>query len=56
VQHALAAALGETITADGILGKRSRAAIARWQAQIGAAPTGYLGAAQVERLLAAGKT
>lgn len=55
VQRALAAALGETITADGILGKRSRAAIARWQAQIGAAPTGYLGAAQVERLLAAGK-
>ncbi|PKQ10943.1 MAG: hypothetical protein CVT70_16905 [Alphaproteobacteria bacterium HGW-Alphaproteobacteria-1] len=55
VQRALAATLGEKITADGILGKRSRAAIARWQAQIGAAPTGYLGAAQVERLLAAGQ-
>jgi hypothetical protein len=55
VQRALATVLGETITADGILGKRSRAAIARWQAKIGAAPTGYLGATQVQRLLAAGK-
>ena len=54
MQRALAAALGEPITADGVVGKRSRAALARWQAQIGAAPTGYLGAEQVQRLLTEG--
>lgn len=54
VQVALAQALAETIRADGAIGPRSRAAIARWQASIGSDPTGYLGPEQVTLLLQTG--
>lgn len=52
VQRALAKVLGEAITVDGAIGPRSRAAIARWQTGIGAAPTGYLSHHQLVLLLA----
>lgn len=52
VQAALAAATGQRISADGVVGPRTRAAIAAWQDSIGSAPTGFLSAGQVALLLA----
>lgn len=52
VQKALANVLGESIAADGVIGPRSRAAIARWQTGIGSTPTGYLSPNQLVLLLA----
>jgi peptidoglycan hydrolase-like protein with peptidoglycan-binding domain len=52
VQKALANVLGESIAADGVIGPRSRAAIARWQTGIGSTPTGYLSPNQLGLLLA----
>jgi len=54
VQAVLARVLTRRIAADGILGQRSRAAIADWQRQIGADATGFLSAGQVGLLLSGG--
>jgi hypothetical protein len=54
VQAALAQSLSRQIVADGILGPRSRAAIADWQRQIGSEGTGFLSAEQLALLLAEG--
>jgi hypothetical protein len=54
VQAALAQSLSRRIVADGILGPRSRAAIADWQRQIGSEGTGFLSVGQLALLLAEG--
>lgn len=51
VQQALVASHGAQLVVDGIIGARTRAAIAAWQATIGAEETGYLSAAQLSLLL-----
>ncbi len=54
VQGALERALSRPIETDGIIGPRSRAAIADWQRQIGGEGTGFLSAAQLALLLTRG--
>jgi hypothetical protein len=51
VQAALRRVLGRRIVADGVIGPRSRAAIAEWQGKIGSVPTGFLSQAQLALLL-----
>lgn len=55
VQAALGRVLGRRIVADGVIGPRSRAAIAEWQGGIGSAPTGFLSQAQLAMLLNGGE-
>ena len=55
IQRGLAAAQLAVGPLDGIFGRRTRAAIARWQASRGVPPSGYLNADEAATLLAAGE-
>ena len=55
VQRGLAALGFDVGAADGVLGRRSRAAIAEWQSSRGEAATGYLDADAADILLDAGE-
>ena len=55
IQRGLAAAQLAVGPLDGIFGRRTRAAIAQWQASRGVPPSGYLNADEAATLLAAGE-
>ena len=54
IQSSLAAAGFDPGPADGVFGRRTRAAIGQWQAARGEEPTGYLNAEAAKSLLALG--
>ena len=54
VQKVLSALGFDAGTADGVFGRRTRAAIRKWQTSRGGAPTGHLNAKTIRVLLAAG--
>lgn len=54
IQSALSASGFDPGPADGVFGRRTRAAISQWQAARGAEPTGYLGAEAARSLAALG--